>query len=296
MSVFWPRSNTKKVALLLAVAVAGLFGIWAGTRAISTRFLQAPITLPSIGAVLLHKDISKIVTRGPGRLWVLRFDKHVEFVPHHFKNKSFAEPQPIEHWVKHLNAPVVFNAGQFDENLEHLGWLKANDNWLMSRGKDAWLALLVSGPKHGSSWSGIIDLQHTANGMVDAYRHVVQSMMLLDANGKLRTRDTDISACRTVVAQDKQGKMLVLVTEGAVTLGDFARWLKKSSLGIVRAMNLDGGVEAQLAISTPEFSLALYGQYGTGTTVFSGGPGNIRYPLPAVIAVEQPGQTQTTKP
>jgi hypothetical protein len=50
-------------------------------------------------------------------------------------------------------------------------------------------------------------------------------------------------------------------------------------------MNLDGGIESQVAIRTPELELALYGQYGTGTTVFEGAPGQIRYPLPAVIAV-----------
>jgi len=53
----------------------------------------------------------------------------------------------------------------------------------------------------------------------------------------------------------------------------------------VRAMNLDGGIESQLAIHTPELELAVYGQYGTGTTVFGSGGGQIRYPLPAVVAV-----------
>ena len=70
-----------------------------------------------------------------------------------------------------------------------------------------------------------------------------------------------------------------------MTLADLARWLPKTSLGIVRAMNMDGGIESQLAIRTPELELALFGQYGTGTTVFDGGPGQIRYPLPAVIAM-----------
>ena len=106
-------------------------------------------------------------------------------------------------------------------------------------------------------------------------------------------RDTDKSACRTVVAEDKRGRLLILITEGAVTLGDFGRWLIEQDLDIVRAMNLDGGIEAQLVVRTRELDLDIYGQYGTGTTVFEGTPGQIRYPLPAVVAVRKSGDPRT---
>jgi len=65
-------------------------------------------------------------------------------------------------------------------------------------------------------------------------------MMLVDDHGRVRVRDTEKAACRTAIAQDRDGRMLVLVTEGAVTLADLARYLAKSDLHIARAMNLDG--------------------------------------------------------
>jgi hypothetical protein len=75
-----------------------------------------------------------------------------------------------------------------------------------------------------------------------------------------------------------------------VTLADLARWLQRQELGLVRAMNLDGGIEAQLAVKSRELSFVFFGQYGTGTTSLdTGGAGIIRYPLPAVISVQPVG-------
>lgn len=147
------------------------------------------------------------------------------------------------------------------------------------------MALLVSGPVAGPPWAGIIDLEQSNPAMAEHYRHVVQSMMLVDEKERVRVRDTEKNACRVVVAQDRLGRLLILVSEGATTLGELARWLPSAGLDIVRAMNLDGGIEAQIAIDTPELKLALYGQFGTGSTVFDQGVTPVRYPLPAVIAV-----------
>jgi hypothetical protein len=274
--------SRKRVLLVVAgLAVAGLAVV------LSERAGPPlpPRRLNSLGAELLHLDAGQIVRRGPAAVRVLRLSRPVELVPHHFEKAGLAEPQTIEAWADHLGVSVVFNAGQFDEELAHLGWLKSNGVWINDRQHGAFKGLLLSGPLEGAAWSGIVDLEHTNPRIVERYRHVVQSMMLLDEEGNTRVRDSDLTACRTVVAQDSEGRVLIMVTEGAMTLGDLARWLPSTGLGIVRAMNLDGGIESQLAVRTSELDLTVYGQYGTGTTVFPGGPGRIRYPLPAVIAV-----------
>jgi hypothetical protein len=246
------------------------------------------VAVPSIGAEVFYMDAGSIVKRGPPRMLVVRFAGPVELVPHHYASDNLPRAAPIEEWSERLGAPIVFNAGQFDEKLNHLGWLKGDGVWLFDDRKPQWKGLLVSGPVEGGGFSGVIDLEHASPNITDAYRHVVQSMMLLDEADKVRVRDTDKNACRTVVAQDGSGRLLILVSEGALTLGDLARWLAESSLGIVRAMNLDGGIEAQIAISTPELKLALYGQYGTGSSMLESVGGPIRFPLPAVIAVRAP--------
>jgi hypothetical protein len=244
------------------------------------------IGIPSVGAEVFYLDASSITKRGPTRMLVVRFSGPVDFVPHHFAKDNMPNPAPIEDWSAKLGAPIVFNAGQFDEKLNHLGWLKGDGTWLFDDRKVQWKGLLVSGPVEGGAFSGVIDLEHANANIADGYRNAVQSMMLLDETAQVRVRDTDKTACRTVVAQDKDGRMLILVSEGAITLADLARWVgDEKSLGIVRAMNMDGGIEAQIAISTPELKLALYGQYGTGNNVFEG-VGPVRFPLPAVIAVK----------
>ncbi len=260
-----------------------------------TPALRGKVELPSLGAELLYLDGSSIVRRGSPRVVVLRFGQPVEFMPYHFKNDGVSEPQPIEAWAARLSVPVVFNAGQFDEKLDYLGWLKRDGVWLSPNRKELWKGLLVSGPTDGAVWGRIVDLDHVEETVVERYRHVIQSMMLLDSENRVRVRDSELTACRTVIAEDTRGRIMVIITEGATTLGDMARWLPTTSLDIVRAMNLDGGIESQLAIDTPELKIAFYGQHGTGTTGWNA-PGEIRYPLPAVVAVRPRASAEQARP
>lgn len=241
-------------------------------------------------AEILHLDAGDIVRRGSSRVLAVRLERGVELVPHHFAAEGFSAPQPIDVWADRLGDPILFNAGQFAEDLSHLGWLKKDGEWIVSHRHAAWQGLLLSGPVDGAAWARIADLRQAKPSIVERYAHAIQSMMLLDDSNKIRVRDTDKTACRTVVAEDTRGRILILVTEGAVTLADFARWLPKQNLDIVRAMNLDGGIESQLAVRTPDLELSFYGQYGTGSTAFEGAPGTIQYPLPAVVAVRRVGQ------
>lgn len=238
-----------------------------------------------LGADFFFIDAKEIVYRGSSRVFVVRFNKPPEFVPHHFRNEGLTGPLTVDAWQKRVGAPIVFNAGQFDEDLNHLGWLRADGKWLSKTRKDAWKALLVSGAEQGGAFAGIVDLAQANPDVASNYRHVVQSMMLIDEGSRVRVRESDRSACRTAVAEDRQGRMLIIVTEGAVRLAEFARWLARSGLEVRRAMNLDGGLEAQVAVRTRKFKWTFLGQHGTGTTMFQGGAGDLRYPIPAVIAV-----------
>ncbi len=277
------RATSLTVAGLLLALAVGL--AWWLKPATSPSW--EAISIASLGAEVLFADASAIARRGPGRVLILRFSQPMELVPHHFREERLPGPLPVESWATHLGAQVVFNAGQFDEALDHLGLLKADGRWLSQRRKPAWKGLLVSGPTDGAVWARIVDLDDADATVVERYRHVVQSMMLVDATSKVRVRDTELTASRSIVAEDKRGRILLLFTEGATTLADLARWLPRTDLGIVRAMNLDGGIESQLAIGTPELRLTLYGQYGTGAA-WSPGAGSMHYPLPAVVAARRP--------
>lgn len=286
------RKRVVAGGLVIAVAVSayGILHWWHQTWEIPRGVIAS---IPAFGAELFHISADQIVRRGSPRVMVMRVSGPANWVPHHYAQHGLSAPLTIEEWSAYLKAPVVFNAGQYDADRRYLGWLKSGGQWLFDKRKPGWMGLLVSGPVQPGTWAQVVDLEQTDAAIVDNYRHVVQSMMLVDHTARVRVRDTDLAACRTVVAQDSTGRLLVLLTEGAVTLADLARWLPRSGLGIVRAMNLDGGLESQMAVRTPTFSMATYGQYGTGTTVFeSGGASVLRYPLPAVIAIQTVARQQ----
>src|ERR671930_407266 len=106
--------------------------------------------------------------------------------------------------------------------------------------------------------------------------------MLVDRNGTLRIRRTSQTANRTVVPQDREGRLLVITSEGAYTLHEFASLLRALPLRITQAMSMDGGDEAMMCVKVGHFRYASFGRWdgepdpdGTGD----------RAPLPAVIAV-----------
>lgn len=246
------------------------------------------IPLPSAGAELLFLDAGPIVQRGSSQVYVVRFVQPVEFVPYYFRDEQFSSPLAVSEWADYIDAPIVFNAGQFDQDFNYLGWLKSEGEWLSRTRHVGWMGLLVSGPTDEGAWGRVVDIEQADPDIASRYKHVMQSMMLFDDGGRIRVRRSELAACRTAVVEDTQGRISVVVTEGAITLFDFATWLlAQKELQLVRAMNLDGGVESQLAIHTPEYSIEVYGRYGADTNILeSQARSLLHYPLPAVVAVE----------
>lgn len=270
-----------------ALAVTGIASIllWRTLRSGTPTLDAGHYILEGLPAELFFLDASGITERGPSRVIVVRLDGGLALVPHHFRDENLSAPMPIDDWARHLGAPFVFNAGLFNTTLNHLGWLKAHGRWLAPERHARFGGLLLSGPHGDAAWARIVDLEQAAADSIDRYDHAIQSMMLFDDRGILRVRDTEKAASRTVVAEDAFGRILILHVEGAVTLAALARWLLQQPLQLVRALNLDGGIEAQLAIRTPSLELTVFGQHGTGTTLPIPAADALRYPLPAVIAV-----------
>src|SRR5438552_2902230 len=140
----------------------------------------------------------------------------------------------------------------------------------------------VSGPHFRSLRPGL----ELAGGPLDArrprWREIAQSFMLFDRTGTLRIRRTSQTANRTVVAEDRDGRLLVITTEGAYTLHEFASLLRAWPLRITQAMSMDGGEEAMLCVKVGRFRYASFGRWDGEPD--SDGKSD-RAPLPAVIAV-----------
>ena len=85
---------------------------------------------------------------------------------------------------------------------------------------------------------------------IDRYDQGIQSFpILLDSKGQVRVNPSNFQAQRTVVALDRQGNILILVTEKPFfTLYELGQYLKKMPLSLELALNLDGGNRTQLAV------------------------------------------------
>ena len=94
--------------------------------------------------------------------------------------------------------------------------------------------------------------------------------ILIDRKGKIKVKKSLWQANRTIVAKDKDDKILFLTTEGGYfTLYNFGRFLKDSNqrknkgFNIHTAMNMDGGYEANMVVKTPKLSYITYGEFET---------------------------------
>lgn len=224
-------------------------------------------------------EATKYVTRGSAFIAAIQLDpSRFEFQPFHFKDEQLSGPIPIDEWAARIRRPV-FNAGQYDFDLEYLGTLKREGRVLPSRGSTQWMAALVSGGKDAA----VIDLRGGGQAATAPYRNVIQSFMLRDDSGALRTRRSTWEANRTVVVQQKSGKLIVMTTEGAFTLGGLSDFFGESAqLDARRVMSMDGGYEAELALPKPRY--VTFGQWETNDSGDISLPG-VHFPLPAVVAI-----------
>ena len=118
--------------------------------------------------------------------------------------------------------------------------------------------------RKGVSRARVIDLKYDQFRLgTTPYAQLAQSFMLFDHTGRKRVKKGNWVANRTAVAEDRKGRILVFVSEGGLTIWDFARLLQSSGLNLVKAMSMDGGYESELAVHTGNFDYVSYGQWET---------------------------------
>jgi len=168
-------------------------------------------------------------------------------------------------WREKTGALAVFNAGQYAEDGAYLGLLIIGGR-TVGRLAGRLEALFVAGPTHGAlPPARVIDLRYTSFDPVNSpYREAAQSLMLLDRFGQIRVRPTPKIAHRTLVAQDANGFILVITSEGGHTLWELASFLSESGLGLREVMCMDGGSESQLDLKVGGFRYRQYGSPSAG--------------------------------
>jgi hypothetical protein len=225
---------------------------------------------------------------GSAGIAALRLDpERVRLHVHHYSQVGGERPLDVVEWQLLTHAVAVFNAGQFYPDYRYMGLLASGGRWLSRTPHTEYQAALVADRRGPGQGARVIDLSaHPAVPESLAWNEVAQSFMLFDSTGALRVRRSDRFANRTVVAEDRHHRLLVLVTEGAYTLADFAYVLQHSPLQLTHAMSMDGGREAELVVARGGFRYASFGDWPENNDH----PGGLaaRTPLPAVISVDLP--------
>ena len=223
--------------------------------------------------------------RGSAAIAVLRLDPAIARLRVlHYSLTREERPPGIVEWQRRTRSLAVFNAGQFYPDWSYMGLLVCSGKVVSDDIHPGFKAALVASPEKGAPAIHVLVL---ARERIDAHapgwREVAQSFMLIDGKGAVRVRKSDHVANRTVVAEDRRGRILVLTTEGGYTLWDLANWLRHSPLSISHAMAMDGGYEAEMCVQSGDFRYASFGHWPSDATPDVPGA---RAPLPTVIAVE----------
>jgi len=228
------------------------------TRVVATRYCQ--MGSPGIAAVRLDP--------ARGRL-----------EPYH--ELEFSQTATIVEWEERLRAPVVLNAGLYDTHRRHLGTLRRQGRDLGGNRHVSWKGVLVLDPKEaGLAPAALLDLSLPEDvALEDKYATAIQSMMLFDRKGDIRVRRSDRLARRSAIALDNQGRVILLVTEGAYTLWDTGALLRESGWDLVQALALDGGNEASLIVEANGVRYRSYENDRSGSDVAT------LVTLPSILAV-----------
>ncbi|HTO92280.1 MAG TPA: phosphodiester glycosidase family protein [Candidatus Sulfotelmatobacter sp.] len=268
-----------RLAALVAVAVGAIV---IATHSWAPRW--RPLA-PGIDFALMRAD--RFCRRGSPDVAVLRIDPvRARIAVHHYSRLPDPRPLPVTEWLATTRAIAVFNAGQYYPDYGYMGILVSGGRPISAKPHPEFRAALVAEPVGGGAGAHVLDLAPESLAIVaQAWREVAQSFMLFDSDGELRVRHTDQDANRTVVGEDRLGHLLVFTTEGSYTLWDLAQWLKESRLGLVHAMSMDGGLEAEMCIRSGRFAYASFGHWNPRASRSSDPDDAGRVPLPAVISV-----------
>lgn len=163
-------------------------------------------------------------------------------------------PKTLDKWQSETNAAMVVNGGYY--SIE-------NERYFPDG------LTIVNGQATGQSFSGfggmlaITDARAELRWLVqqpyDAYESLHAALqafpILVEPGGRLgfgSDRENNVSARRTAIAQDRDGRILfILAPKGYFTLHQLSVFLTESDLNLDIAVNLDGGGSTGMLLANP---------------------------------------------
>ena len=163
-------------------------------------------------------------------------------------------PKSLETWQRQTNALMVVNGGYYSVE---------NERYFPDG------LTIVNGQASGRSFNGFggmlaiddsrAEIRWLAQKPYNAYeplKAALQSFpVLVEPGGELgfgAERENHVSARRTVIGQDKNGRILFIVApQGYFTLHQLSVYLTESNLNLDIAVNLDGGGSSGILVASP---------------------------------------------
>lgn len=178
--------------------------------------------------------------------------------PFHFRDQGQTQPLTLKQWMDKTGANLIFNAGQYYPDYSYMGFLMSNGRIIRKRMHPLFQGMFVAEPFDVTGpRAKILDLaEDPFDPSVPGYMEAAQSFMLFDKHGAIRVRRTSNMAYRTVLAEQRDGKILIAVTRVPFTLWELAKALLDGPFPVKQAISMDGGDEAQIAIRAGDFSYA----------------------------------------
>jgi exopolysaccharide biosynthesis protein len=168
---------------------------------------------------------------------------------------AYAEaPKSLQTWQEDTNAAMVINGGYFSiENKRYLpdGLTIANGSAFGSSFEGFGGMLAITQAQAQLRW--LVQKPYDPNEPLQA---ALQSFpILVQPGGKLgfgADREDHARARRTVIGQDKNGRILFIVApEGYFTLHELSVYLTEANLDLDIAVNLDGGGSTGILVADP---------------------------------------------
>jgi len=163
-------------------------------------------------------------------------------------------PKSLQTWQKETNAAIVVNGGYFSiENKRYFpDGVTIVDGKASGSSFDGFGGMLAIG-RSGAELRWLVQEPYNSNEKLQA---ALQSFpILVRPGGELGfgpERENYAKARRTVIGQDKDGRILLLVTpEGYFTLHQLSVYLTESDLNLDIAVNLDGGGSTGIMVANP---------------------------------------------
>lgn len=164
-----------------------------------------------------------------------------------------ATPRSLETWQRQTNALIVVNGGYYSIDNERYfpDGLIITDGQVSGRSFNSGGMLAINDARAELRW--LVQKPYNSSESLQA---ALQSFpILVTPGGGLgfgAERENNVSARRTVIGQDKAGRILFIVApQGYFTLHQLSVYLTESDLNLDIAVNLDGGGSTGILVANP---------------------------------------------